>query len=214
MWLGDFPEDFTAVPCLFTTHDRTSAPVAPSSALEAADVAIFKNGSATEKTSTNGLTMTSPFNGTTGLHCLTIDTSNDTGDAGFWVAGAVYTIALVPDETVDGVAVVNVIGQFGISLVAPNIDKTIKAVARGTVTTGGSTTSVPVSAFTIAGSAASGVVANQFANRVVLFDGNTTTAGLRGAVATISASTASDTPTLSVSTLPATPASGDTFSII
>lgn len=116
MWLGDFPEDFTAVACMFTTHADTGAPVAPLSAFEAADVVIFKNGSATEKTTTNGVTMTSPFNSTTGLHCVTIDTSNDTGDGGFWVAGAVYTLVLVPDETVDGVAVAKVIGQFGLEL--------------------------------------------------------------------------------------------------
>ena len=116
MWLGDYTEDFTAVTCMFTTHSSTGAPVAPSTGFETADVAIFKNGSATEKTSTNGLTMTSAFNGTTGLHCLVIDTSNDTGDGGFWVAGAVYTIVLTPDETVDSIAITKVIGQFGIEL--------------------------------------------------------------------------------------------------
>lgn len=85
---------------------------------------------------------------------------------------------------------------------------------RGTVTTGGSTTSVPTSALTLNGSAASGVVSNQFVGRNVLFDTNTTTAGLCGAVSAISASSASNTPTLTVATLPATPASTDTFSII
>jgi hypothetical protein len=104
------------VTCMFTTHASTGAPVAPSTALENADVLIFKNGSASEKTTQNGVTMTSPFNSVTGLHCLTIDTSNDTGDGGFWVAGAVYTLVLSPDETVDSVAVAKVIGQFGIDL--------------------------------------------------------------------------------------------------
>lgn len=116
MYIGDFPEDFTTVTCIFTTHAATGATVAPNSAFEAADVVIFKNGSATEKTSTNGVTMTSPFNGTTGLHCVVIDTSNDTGDGGFWVAGAQYTVVLVPDETVDGLTVAKVIGTFGIAL--------------------------------------------------------------------------------------------------
>jgi hypothetical protein len=115
-YLGDFPEDFTSVPITFTTHAASGAVVAPSTGFEVADVAIFKNGSATEKTTTNGLTMTSAFNGTTGLHCLVIDTSNDTGDGGFWVAGAHYTVVLVPDETVDSLAVVKVIGTFGIAL--------------------------------------------------------------------------------------------------
>lgn len=120
-FLGDFPEDFTTVTCIFTTHAADGSPVAPNSAFEAADVVIFKNGSATEKTSTNGVTMTSPFNGTTGLHCVAIDTSNDTGDSGFWTAGGggLYTLVLVPDETVAGLAVTRVIGQFGISLLKP-----------------------------------------------------------------------------------------------
>lgn len=116
MWIGDFPEDFPSVPCMFTTHASSGAPVAPLSAFEATDVIIYKNGSGTQKTSTNGVTMTSPFDSIAGLHCLTIDTSDDTGDSGFWTAGAVYTLVLSPDETVDGVAVAKVIGQFGLAL--------------------------------------------------------------------------------------------------
>jgi hypothetical protein len=116
MWLGEFPEDFATVTCMFTTHSSTGAPVAPNSAFEAADVIIYKNGNAAQKTTTNGVTMTSPFDSITGLHCVVIDTSNDTGDGGFWVAGAVYTLVLSADETVDGVAVAKVIGQFGIEL--------------------------------------------------------------------------------------------------
>lgn len=214
-WLGNYPEDFSTVAIYFTTHDVNGAPVAPLSGFESADVKIYKNGSNAEKTSTNGLTMTSPFDSLTGLHCLLIDTSNDTGDAGFWVAGSVYTVILNPDtETVAGQTVLKVLGTFGITLGAINLDKTTKAIARGTVTSGGSTTSVPTSALSIAGAAASGVVADQFKGRSVLFDGDTTTAGLRGTMASINASSASNTPTLTVSTLPATPASGDAFSVI
>ncbi|WP_287322985.1 hypothetical protein, partial [Mesorhizobium sp.] len=115
-YIGDFPEDFATVSILFTTHAASGAVVAPSSAFEAADVKIYKNGSAAEKTSTNGLTMTSPFDSITGLHCLVIDTSVDTGDVGFWVAGAQYTVVLSPDETVDSLAVAKVIGTFGVEL--------------------------------------------------------------------------------------------------
>jgi hypothetical protein len=104
-WLGDYPEDFTTVAIYFTTHDVTGAPVAPLTGYEAADVTIYKNGSATQKTSTNGVTMTSPFDSITGLHCVVIDTSNDTGDSGFWTTGGggVYSVILNPDtETVAG----------------------------------------------------------------------------------------------------------------
>jgi hypothetical protein len=116
MWLGDYPEDFTTVVVPLTTHSSTGAPVAPSSAFETADFRIYKNGSSTEKATTNGLTIQSPHDTVTGLHFLIIDTSNNTGDTGFWTAGSVYTVVLIPDETVDSVAVTKVVGQFGVDL--------------------------------------------------------------------------------------------------
>ncbi|MDG4903207.1 hypothetical protein P9279_22105 [Mesorhizobium sp. WSM4962] len=116
-YIGDFPEDFASVTVLFTTHDGNGAPVAPSSGFEADDVKIYKNGNAAQKTTTNGLTMTSPFDSITGLHCLVIDTSVDTGDAGFWVAGATYSVVLNPDtETVNGQSVLKVVATFGLAL--------------------------------------------------------------------------------------------------
>jgi hypothetical protein len=57
-------------------------------------------------------------------------------------------------------------------------------------------------------------VTDQFKSAVVMFDPDTATAGLRGAQATISGSTSGTTPTFTVAALPATPASGDTFSIV
>jgi hypothetical protein len=115
-YIGDFPEDFATVAVYFTTHQANGAAVAPSSAFEEADVAIYKNGSATQKATTNGLTMTSPFDSVTGLHCLLIDTSVDTGDSGFWAAGASYTVILSPDETVDGIAVLKVLATFSLGM--------------------------------------------------------------------------------------------------
>lgn len=112
-YLGDFAEDAT-VRFAFSTHATTGAPVAPSSAFEAADILVYKNGGAAQKTSTNGVTMTSPFDSITGLHLVEIDTSNDTGDAAFWVAGADYMAVLSPDETVDSLAVVKVVASWSI----------------------------------------------------------------------------------------------------
>lgn len=116
-YLGDFAED-SIVRLFFSTHDKDGGVVAPSSAFEVADVRIYKGGSDAEKTTTNGLIMTSPFDAIVGLHLLVIDTSNDTGDIGFWAAGTEYTVVLVPDETVDGETVISVIGSF--SLERPN----------------------------------------------------------------------------------------------
>lgn len=139
-FLGDFDEDAT-VRLLFHTMDSSGGAVAPSSAFEADDVRIYKDGGATQKTSTNGLTMTSPFDGVTGLHLLEIDTGVDTGDLDFWETGHDYTIVLAPDETVDGQTVVRVLGQFsienrhGASLIDRLLDEVmpLNKMARGTV---------------------------------------------------------------------------------
>lgn len=130
-YIGDFAEDAT-VYAYFTTSDGAGAAVAPSTAFEAADVVVYKDGSATQKTTTNGLTMTSPFDSVTGLHLLAIDTSNDTGDSGFWVAGADYAVVLSPsDETVDGQVVVAVIARFSIE--NRNVKATLSAAERNAV---------------------------------------------------------------------------------
>jgi len=86
---------------IFSTHnpDGGGVLVAPSSALVAADFAIYKNGSATVKTTTNGITVTSPFGSVTGQHKVSIDTSNNTGDAGFWTSGSVYSVRLITAKT-------------------------------------------------------------------------------------------------------------------
>jgi hypothetical protein len=112
-YIGDFAEDAT-VRIVLTTNDGSGGTVAPSSAFEAADFIIYKNGSATQKTSTNGITCTSPFDSVTGLHTLEIDTSNDTGDTGFWTTGADYWVVATPDETVDSQTVIGVIATFSI----------------------------------------------------------------------------------------------------
>jgi hypothetical protein len=112
-YLGDYSED-SMIDIFFTTHSKEGGALAPSSAFEADDIRIYKNNSASQKTTTNGLTMTSPFDSVVGLHQLRIDTSNDTGDAGFWEDGNEYIVILIPDETVDGESVVKVIASFSI----------------------------------------------------------------------------------------------------
>jgi hypothetical protein len=133
MYLGDSAQDKT-VRLLFHTSVN-GVPTAPSSALEAADFKIYKNGGAAQKTTTNGITVTSPFDGITGCHLIEIDTSNDTGDAGFWVGAADYVVVLDADETLDGSALGGVIGEFSIenrSALRPTVaDRTLDVSAGG-----------------------------------------------------------------------------------
>jgi hypothetical protein len=171
-------------------------------------VSVYKAGSTAE--STSGVTVTQPYDSRTGLCHVKIDTSSD---GSFYAADNDFS-AIVTVGTVAGVSMVGcVIASFRLTVAETNLNEAARSVPRGTVTTGGSTTSVPTSALSLAGSAASGVVSNQFVGRSVVFDGDTTTAGLRGVASAISASSASNTPTLTVATLPATPVSGDTFVI-
>jgi hypothetical protein len=109
-------EDAT-IEIYFETFNASGVPTAPSSAFTASDFAIYKNGSATAKATTNGLTVTSPFNSEPGCHLLIADTSNDTGDAGFWTTGARYqvkfnTAKTVDSKSIDGRSVPR--GSFGI----------------------------------------------------------------------------------------------------
>lgn len=104
----------------FTTHAASGAAVAPSSAFENADLRIYKDGSATQRSSSSGITMTSPFDTVTGLHHVDIDLSDNT-DAGFYAAGSFYEVHLVPDETVDSLAVVKVLAYFDIGVPVANV---------------------------------------------------------------------------------------------
>jgi hypothetical protein len=104
----------------FTTHAASGAAVAPSSAFESADLRIYKDGSATQRSSANGITMTSPFDSVTGLHHVDIDLS-DNSDSGFYAAGSFYEVHLVPDETVDSLAVVKVLAYFDIGVPVANV---------------------------------------------------------------------------------------------
>jgi len=100
----------------FTTNAAAGGAVAPLSAFEAGDVKLYKDHTATPRSSTSGWTMTSPINSVVGQHQLSIDLSDNT-DAGFYAVGHVYTAVLNPDtETVDSQTVVSVIGQFSIGV--------------------------------------------------------------------------------------------------
>ena len=81
-------------------------------------------------------------------------------------------------------------------------------IARGTVGSGSTTTSIVTSACNPAGAAT-----DQFKGRIITFDNNTTTAALRGQATDITASSNAAAPTFTVSALSTAPVSGDTFAI-
>lgn len=102
--------------------------------------------------------------------------------------------------------------QFGVDASTPDpysarMRRAADSIVRGTVTTGGTTTSIPTSSLDPAAA-----VADQFKGRVVIFDRDTTTANLRGQARDITASSSGGT--LTVSALTDAPASGDTFVIL
>ena len=85
----------------------------------------------------------------------------------------------------------------------------LRTTLRGTASGTPTTTSIPTSAMSPATS-----VADQVKGRIVIFDYDTTTAALRGQATDITASSASATPTLTVTALTTAPVSGDTFTIV
>lgn len=111
--LGDYEAGTTSIIIPFTTHSKAGGIIAPSTAFEVADLKVYKNNSATERSSASGITMTSPFDTITGVHLVLIDLSDDT-DSGFWAAGNDYFVLLDPDETVDSEDPTKVLAIFSI----------------------------------------------------------------------------------------------------
>ena len=114
-YLGDFAEDAT-IPVPWSTNDSAGAKVTVSAS--AGNIQILKTGTTAAKSTTNGVTLTidhAPTSGGTNLgkHKLEIDTSNDTGDAGWWQPGNDYQVALV-SAVVDGQQVNAYLASFSI----------------------------------------------------------------------------------------------------
>ena len=120
-YIGDYLEGQT-VNLLFTTNNSAGGRVEPSTAFESADIRIYKNTSATQRSSEAGIVMTSPFDSMVGVQALSIDLSDNT-DAGFYAAGNDYTVVLYPDETVDSQNISKVLAQFSIENRNKNISQ-------------------------------------------------------------------------------------------
>ena len=106
----------------FTANDSSGGRVDPSDAFEVAtDFFIYKDGSAVERTSMSGVTITSTFDTKTGLIHYTIDLSDNT-DASFYASGSYYSLVLYPDtETVDSQSVAAVIAEWYIGYPEVNV---------------------------------------------------------------------------------------------
>lgn len=112
-YLGDFAEDATVYMPFNTFDSNDPAASVTITDLVAGDVHIHKDGSTTQKTTSNGITVSIDFDTITGNHLISIDTSNDTGDAGFWVTGSDYHVR-VEGTTVDAGTINAWIGHFSI----------------------------------------------------------------------------------------------------
>lgn len=145
----------------FSTHNAAGANVAPSTAIDAADIRIYRatDGaafSATQRSSANGITCTSPFDSLTGFHDVDIDLTDNT-DASFYAAGSMYSVVLAPnDETIDSQVITGVVlAYFEIGVQPVNAAQVggQTASAAGTVTFPGtiaSTTNITAGTITTA----------------------------------------------------------------
>lgn len=75
-------------------------------------IALYKGSSVTQRTSSNGITLIEDFDGVTGCHMVTIDTSDAT-DAGFYELGKTYSVML-NGSTIDSQTVNHWIGHFAL----------------------------------------------------------------------------------------------------
>jgi hypothetical protein len=131
---------------------------------------------------------------------LGVNVVNAAGTA--WGSGAITAASIASDAITAAKVAADVSTEIRDKIVE-------RTTLRGTCTTGGTTTSIPTSAMTPATS-----VSDQLKGRIVIFDHDTTTAALRGQATDITASTASATPTLTVTALTTAPVSGDTFTVV
>lgn len=94
----------SAVSITWNTHNLNDNAI--TATVPAGGVKVYKNSSTTE--STTGVSTTVDFDGITGLHLVTIDTSQDTD---FYELGSMYHVVLV-GATIDGKTVNNVLSSF------------------------------------------------------------------------------------------------------
>ena len=116
-----------------TFAGSTGAPVTISG-LAVGDIKLYRNGSTTERASTSGYTLLDTdgvdFDGITGIHGVSVDTSDNT-TAGFFVAGGRYE-AIASAVTVDSQTMSFRLGRFRIGHDGAIVDTTIATLASQT----------------------------------------------------------------------------------
>ena len=173
-------------------------------------VALSKNGGSF---ATAGGAVTEIANGWYYVALNTTDTGT-AGDLAFHCTATSGDPTDFCDQVVDPTVVTlgaNVVQISGNSTAASQVSQANQAIGRGTCTTGGSTTSIPTSAWNLGGVS---VVSGQFIGRTIIFDAGTATGALAGQATAITNNTSGATPTFTVVAMTTAPASGDTFSVV
>ena len=104
-YLGDF-EDGATVFCVFDSWNNaaTGKDNVTTTGFVVADISVYKNGSATQRTSTSGYSVVgTDFDGHTGMNLFSLDLSDNT-DSGFYAAGNEYFV-IINSVTIDTSAV-------------------------------------------------------------------------------------------------------------
>lgn len=104
------------LPIFWGTYAGATGASLTMTGLAVTDIEIYKDGSATQRASDAGYTLLdtdgTDFDGLTGIHGISIDTSDNT-DAGFYTVGSWFSV-VVSSVTVDGQTVSFVAGAFRI----------------------------------------------------------------------------------------------------
>lgn len=114
----------------FSSFDKDDGSSITMTNFAVGDILIYKDGSTTERASTNGYTATTDFDGKTGKHLAIIDLADNT-TAGFFAAGSEYLVA-IDAVTVDAVTVGAWVARFRIGYNAAILDTTIATLSSQT----------------------------------------------------------------------------------
>lgn len=129
----------------------------------------------------------------------------------FNVAVPTGTVNSIPDALPGAAAGLPRVSDLGVVQTGDSFPFGNRTVLRGTV---GVVTVPSTTQFTPSAFSPSGVAADQFKGRIIIFDNATTTTSLRGQATDITASSGAALPLLTFTALTTAPVSGDTFSVV